>query len=466
MVQKQTSPEKKEASMTVKHPHAAGIDIGSRSHWVAVPPECDERPVREFRSFTGDLYELADWLKHCDIRTVSMESTGVYWIPLYDVLQARGFEVLLVNAEHLRNVPGRKSDVRDCQWIQQLHSFGLLRGSFRPTDEYLEIRAYVRMRERIVKDAARHVQHMQKALTEMNLQLHHVVNDLTGVTGMAIVRAIVAGERDGHKLAEHRDARCRKSKAEIAAALVGTFKTEHLFALELALGAYEYQQKMLQECDERLEKRLAELEEAALAERAAQGLALQPCPPRRHGSPKGNQPRFEIQSPLHRLCGDVDVTQIPGLAPATALNLIAEVGTDMSKWPTDKDFTSWMNLAPGTKITGGKRLSGKRPRRHNRAGELLRQAAISVGKMDNALGAFYRRMAGRSCGAVAAVATARKMAVFFYNALKHGKTFMDAGLAQYEQQHRNQQLRRLTRQAAALGCHLVPVTPESSAGPT
>ena len=463
MVQRQSSASAQDAGIMVKNPRAAGIDIGSRSHWVAVPPGSDERSVREFRSFTDDLYKLADWLKSCGVQTVAMESTGVYWIPLYDVLQGRGFEVLLVNAEHVHKVPGRKTDVKDCQWLQQLHSFGLLRGSFRPSDEFLEIRAHMRLRERLVQDTARCVQHMQKALTEMNLQLHHVVNDITGATGMAIVRAIVAGERDGHKLAEHRDARCRRSKADIAAALVGTFKTEHLFALEVALKTYDHHRTMLQACDARLEHRLAELHKAALEQLAAQGLEPQPCPPPRHQPPKGLQPRFEIQSPLHRLCQDVDVTQIPGVAPATALNLIAEVGTDMSKWATEKDFTSWLNLAPGTRVTGGKRLSGRRPQRHNRAGAILRQAAVSVGKMDNALGGFYRRLAARAGKAIALVATARKMAVFFYNALKHGKTFLDMGLAQYQHRFRDQQIRRLHRQAAALGCHLVPMNPEPSA---
>jgi transposase len=463
MVQKQERPKDKSESMTVKHPHAAGIDVGSRSHWVAVPPGCDGQPVREFGSFTGQLHELSDWLKSCRVVTVAMESTGVYWIPLYDVLEAAGFEVLLVNAEHLQKVPGRKSDVKDCQWIQQLHGFGLLRGSFRPPAEFLELRTYMRQRERIIEDAARHVQRMQKALTEMNLQLHHVVSDLTGVTGMAIVRAIVAGERDGHKLAEHRDPRCRQPKARIAAALQGTFKTEHLFVLEQELSAYDHQQKMLRAGDERLQQKLAELEKSAAAPPDPEGPPPQPCPPRRHGAPKGNQPRFEIQSPLHHICHDVDVTQIPGIAPATALNLIAEVGTDMSKWPTEKDFTSWLNLAPGTRITGGKRLSGRRRHSRQRAGEALRQAAVAVGRTDTALGGFYRRMAGRKCAAVAAVATARKMAVFLYNALKHGKTFMEVGLADYEKQHREQQVRRLTRQAAALGCQIVPVPAEPAA---
>jgi transposase len=465
MVQKQPSAQspKTMPSITVTHPCAAGIDIGSRSHWVAVPPGSAEQPVREFLGFTAELHALADWLKNCGVVTVAMESTGVYWIPLYDVLEQRGFEVLLVNAQHVRNVPGRKSDVLDCQWLQQLHTFGLLRGSFRPTEQYLEIRSYVRLRERIVQSAARCVQQMQKALTEMNLQVHHVLNDLTGVTGMAIVRDIVAGERDARKLAEHRDRRCKKSKAEITAALQGTFKPEHLFELEVALSSYDHQQAMLKACDERIERRLAELEKMACDEAVSQGRDLDPCPPPRTGSPKGNQPRFEIQSPLHRICHDVDLTQIPGIAPATALGLIAEIGTDMSKWRSAKAFASWVNAAPGTRITGGRRLSGRRLPRHNRAGAMLRQAAVAVGKMNNSLGACYRRLAARTHKVVALVATARKLAVLVYNALKHGMTYVEGSLEEYERRNNANQMRRLQRQAAALGCRLVPATPEPQA---
>jgi hypothetical protein len=259
------------------HPDAAGIDIGSRSHWVAVPTDRDEQPVREFLSFTADLNKLADWLESCAIKTVAMESTGVYWIPLFEILEARGFEVLLVNAMHLRNVPGRKSDVLDCQWIQRLHSFGLLRGSFRPDEPVVELRAYMRQRERLVQDAARHVQQMQKALLEMNLQIHHVVSDLTGVTGMSIVRAIMAGERNGEKLAELRDGRCKQPKERIASALQGSYKREHLFVLEQVLSAYDLHQSLLEKCDARIRQKLEELSDR-------QETPAQPCPPRRHGS--------------------------------------------------------------------------------------------------------------------------------------------------------------------------------------
>jgi transposase len=454
--EKKRARRKAGESMAVRHPDAAGIDIGSRSHWVAVPADRDEEAVREFGGFTGDLHHLADWLKRCGIKTVAMESTGVYWIPLYDVLEERGFEVLLVNASHLRNVPGRKSDVKDCQWIQQLHSFGLLRGSFRPPEEILELRTYMRQRERLIVDAARHVQHMQKALLEMNVQIQHVLSDLAGVTGLAIVRAIVGGERDRSKLAELRDPRCKQPKERIEAALQGTFKREHLFVLMQSLRGYDLHQELLRECDQLIERKLGEL--AARSESPSE-----PCPPSRHSSPRANQPRFEIQSPLHRICGGVDVTQIQGLAPATALNLVAEVGRDMSRWPTEKHFTSWLNLAPGTRITGGKRISGRRGPSKNRAGLALRQAAVAVGRTDTALGAFYRRLAARGGPARAAVATARKIGILYYRTLKYGHAFVEIGCAAYEQEQRERQLRALNKRAASLGYQLSPRPAEPAA---
>jgi transposase len=443
-----SNPE--EGSMPVVHPDAAGIDIGSRSHWVAVPSDRDDKPVREFPSFTDDLEGLADWLTLCRIKTVAMESTGVYWIPVFEVLERRGFEVRLVCAAHVHNVSGRKSDVLDCQWIQRLHSCGLVHASFRPTEEIVELRAYMRQRERIVQDAARHIQHMQKALMEMNLQIHHVLNDITGATGMKILRAIVAGERDGTKLAAFRDPRCRESAQTITAALQGNYKREHLFVLTQALAAYDLHQSLLKECDERIEQKLA-----TLADRSDP--PDEPCPLRRHGSPHGNQPRFEIQSPLHRVCGSVDLTQIPGIAPATALNVVAEIGTDMSRWPTEKHFTSWLNLAPGTKITGGKRLTGRRGPAKNRAGLALRQAAVSLQRTNTALGGFYRRIAAHGGAAKAIVATARKLGALVYRALKHGLAYVEQGLAAYEQQQNDRLVRHLKKRAAALGYQILPM---------
>jgi transposase len=437
-------------SLPVLRPDAAGIDIGSRSHWVAVPPDRDADPVREFGSFTADLQKLADWLTSCGIKTVAMESTGVYWIPLFELLESRGFEVQLVCASHIHNVPGRKSDVLDCRWIQRLHACGLLRGSFRPPEQVVELRAYLRQHERLVHDAARAIQHMQKALLEMNLQLHHAINDITGVTGLKIVRAIVGGERDGHKLAAFRDPRCKQPREVIVAALQGTYKPEHLFELEQALATYDFYQEQIKACQKRIETRLDTL-------RAHVELPEVPCPPPPPGRAKSARLGLDVRSPLHRICGNVDLTQIPGIAPATALTVIAEVGTDMSPWPSEKHFTSWLNLAPGTKITGGKRLSGRRGPSNNRAGLALRQAAVSVGRTLTALGGFYRRIAAHRGAAIAVVATARKLGVLVFNALKHGQAFVEQGLAAYDQLQAERQLRSMKKRAAAMGYQVLPL---------
>jgi transposase len=389
MVDKKSREQGTPDGLQVRNPRAAGIDIGSRQHWVAVPGGSGEQLVRSFESFTADLSRLADWLRECGVNTVAMESTGVYWIPLFDVLEERGFEVLLVNAAHIRNVPGRKTDVRDCQWIQQLHSYGLLRGSFRPTADILELRAYMRHRDTLVESAARHVLHMQKALMQMNIQIHHVLADITGVTGMRILRALVGGQYDPQALAEHRDPRCRASREKIAAALRGTYKTEHLFALKQALSLYDNYQQNLQECDHRIEAKLSELA-------AASASIAEPPPPRKRRKPCGHEPAFEIRSPLYRVLNGVDLTQVPGIGHHTALNILGEIGTDITRWPTADHFASWLNLSPGSKITGGKSLTGRRPPSKSRTGQLLRQAATSVGRTATALGAFYRRLGARA----------------------------------------------------------------------
>jgi transposase len=381
------------------HGHAAGIDVGSREHWVAVPADRCSEHVQRFQCFTADLHRLVDWLVECGIETVAMESTGVYWIPLYELLEERGIDVFLVNAQHVHNVPGRKSDVLDCQWLQQLHSFGLLHRSFRPSAEIVELRTYARQRETLVQVANDYVRRMQKALDLMNVQLHKVVSDITGETGMAILRAIVAGTYDPSQLAQNRDHRCKASAEKIAQALNGNYRREHVFLLRQALELYDAHMRQLALCDQQINQTLD-----ALAA-ASEPLTTPPPKPRKLQSPKGKQPTFEIRDPLFRISG-VDLTQLHAIAPLTALNIIAEIGTDMSRWPTVKHFTSWLNLAPGTKITGGKRLSGRRRRAANRVANLLRLAAVTVGRTQTAIGAFYRRLSARLGSPKAAVATA------------------------------------------------------------
>ena len=426
---------------------AAGIDIGSTFHVVAVPPDRDDRPVRTFRTFSGDLHQLADWLAQVGIKTVAMESTGVYWIPVFEILESRGFAVLLVNARHVKHVPGRKTDVNDAQWLQQLHQYGLLRGSFRPRDDVVRLRAYLRHRERLIEYGAAHIQHMQKALMQMNVQLHHVVTDITGVTGMRIIRAMVAGNHTPAQLAAYRDVRCSASVETIREALTGTYRPEHLFALRHALELYDFHQTKIAECDAEIEAVLRQLN----ADRPAPD---DPLPAVRHAKGR-NEPQFEVRSALYTLLG-ADLSQIHGLGPYTVLRLLAECGDDMQKFPTAKDFTSWLCLAPGNKITGGRLLSSKTRRSTNRAAVLLRIAAVNIGRTQTALGAFYRRLAARIGKAKAVTATARKLAILFYNALRFGMKYVDPGVAYYEERYRQRVLHNLQRRARDLGFSLVP----------
>ncbi len=312
---------------------AAGIDLGATSHFVAVPVDRDAPSVREFPAFTADLERLADWLAQCHIRTVAMESTGVYWIPLFELLESRGFEVLLVNAHHVKHVPGRKTDVLDCQWLQELHTFGLLRGAFRPEASMCVLRAYLRQRANLVRDAGMHLQHLQKALNQMNLHLHPVVSDLTGVTGMTIIRAILGGERDAQVLAQHRDRRCRQSAETIAKALQGHWREEHRFALRQAVELFDVDQQQIARCDEEIAQVLARLDPATDVDA--------PPPVRKHKADR-NTPRIDdLREPLFRLAG-VDLTRIDGLNPHSVLKILSEIGTDLSRWPSVKPFCAWL----------------------------------------------------------------------------------------------------------------------------
>lgn len=431
---------------------AAAVDIGAREHMAAVNPEVTDAPVRAFGTFTRDLHDLANWFKSHGVTSIAMESTGVYWIPAYEILEQQGFEVILVNARYAKNVPGRKTDVSDASWLRQLHSYGLLRGSFRPTADIATLRAYLRQRERLVEYAAAHIQHMQKALMEMNLQLHHVVSDITGVTGMKIIRAIVAGERDLDVLASHRDVRCRVSTETIKAALNGNDRAEHIFALTQSLELYDFYQSKMLECDRRLEATLA-----ALGADTAHDPSELPRP--RTKTKQVSTPSFDVRAALYGVLG-VDLTQIHGMGPSLSLKLVGECGTDLRAWPSAKHFTSWLCLAPGNKISGGKVLSSRTRRSSSRAAALLRSAAVTIGRSDTALGAFYRRLAARAGKAKAVTATARKIAVLFYNALRHGMTYQDPGASHYEERYRDRVLGNLKRRAKSFGYDLRELPPE------
>jgi transposase len=446
------STDKISRAMPLVHPNAAAIDIGATMHMAAVNADRTPEPVRSFGTFTTDLHRMVDWFTECGVETVVMESTGVYWIPIFELLDAGGFAVLLVNARDAKHVPGRKTDVSDAQWLQRLHSYGLLSASFRPKGQIAELRAYVRQRERLLEYAASHIQHMQKALTEMNLQVHHVVSDITGLTGMRIIRAILAGERNPTVLAGMRDSRCRADAETIEKALGGNYRAEHLFALEQALALYDTYQEKASACEARIEAVLKEL--SIDRDRCTTPL---PSPGRRIPN-TANALDFDVRAALFELLGK-DVTRINGLGPYLALKLIAECGDDLSAWPSAKYFTSWLCLAPRNKISGGKVLSSRTRRSGNRAASLLRLAAISVGRTDTALGAFYRRLSARIGKAKAVTATARKIAVLFYNAVRYGMEYVDPGASAYETRYRERVIDNLHRRAKAFGFALQPLEP-------
>ena len=448
-----TRRSQKPAGLPIIHDRAAGIDIGARFHVAAVPPNLCDEPVQTFQAFTGDIERMADWLVSMGIKTVALESTGVYWVPVYEVLEDRGLEVIVANAREARAVPGRKSDVNDAQWLQRLHACGLLRASFRPGRDIAALRTYLRLRERHLEYGAAHIQHMQKALTFMNLQLHHVVSDVTGVTGLKIIRAIVNGERDPQMLATMRDVRCKASTETVRAALVGNYQPEHVFALTQALALYDFYQARVDECD-------AEIERALLVLTADREVPASPLPEPRHKTKQPNAVSFETRPLLYQLTG-VDLTQIHGIGPYLALRLVGECGTDLNRWPTAKHFTSWLTLSPGCKISGGKVLSAHARKTTNRVTAHLRLAAVTVGRTNTALGAFYRRLAARIGKAKAVTATARKIAVLFYNTMRFGMAYQDPGADHYESRYRERVVKQLHRRAAEFGFTLQEAVPQS-----
>jgi len=432
--------------------NAAGLDIGDDEIYVAVPERRDDVSVRVFQTFTRDLYALANWLETCGVETVAMESTGVYWIPTYEILEERGFEVYLVNARHVKNVPGRKTDILDCQWIQQLHTYGLLRASFRPPEDICALRALVRHRDNLIRSCTAEIQRMQKALQLMNVKLTNVISDITGVTGMKIIRDIVAGERDPHKLAQHRNPHCAKSEAEIAKSLEGNYKPEHVFALKQTLEAYDFYQQQIKDCDVEIEKRYA-----AFAPKV--DIAEKPLQPRKRkrNKPEGNEPDFNLRQYLYQMAG-VDLTQIDGVNALTVQKVLSETGVDMSPWPTVKHFTSWLSLSPHNDKTGGKIIRSRTKKTQNRAAAALRMAAQSLAHSQSALGGYHRSMKAKLGKPEGVTATAHKLARIIYAMLKNQTEYRDAGEGYYEEQARQRAIRSLKRKAKKLGFGLVPNT--------
>jgi transposase len=448
--QKRRASRVRAAQLEQLNLNAAGIDVGATEHWVAVPADRDAQPVQRFGAFTADLYALAAWLRQCQIDTVVLESTGVYWMALFEVLEERGFDVKLVDAHQARQVPGRKTDVRDCQWLQELHTYGLLRGAFRPEDEVCVLRSYLRQRSMLVAMASRTVQHMQKALEQMNLKLTEVVSDITGKTGMTIIRAILAGERAPQLLATYRDKRCKHDHATIAKALEGHWRVEHLFALQQAVEQYDFIAEQLRACDGHIEGCLQ-----AFVPHVEAG-SPQATPVRAWRSSRSNPLGFEVQAYLDAITG-VDLTQIDGIDSLTALKVISEIGLDMTRWPTSKHFAAWLGLCPGNKVSGGKRFRIRSKPSANRAATALRLAAQGLANSHSALGAYYRRMRARLGAPKAMTATAHKLARLVYSMLRYGTAYVDAGQQAYEQKYRDRVLTNLQRKAKAFGYQLVHV---------
>lgn len=426
----------REQSPRVLHPNAAGIDLGSKEHWVALPPGRSQQ-VRPFGCFTEDLQEMAAWLQSHGVDTVAIESTGVYWVPVFQMLEKHGLDVQLVNAKHFKAVPGRKTDVQDCQWLQLLHETGMLRGSFRPADAICVIRSYVRQRDTLVSESSRHTQRMQKALEQMNVQLHKVLSDVTGETGLAIIKAILDGERDPQVLAAFRNHRCRRSPAEIAKALVGDWREEHLFCLQQELAAYEFVQTQIAACEQ------AALQALGALEAKAEAANLPKTTKRKNAETPTREALF--------IATGVDLTKISGLAGTTVQTIIAEIGVDATRWPNEKAFASWCGTAPKNKITGGKRYKAAKQSGSSRVAQAFKMGAQALANSQTALGAFYRRMRARKGPTFANAATANKLAKLFYRMLRYGEAFVEQGADYYETKYKERVVRGAIEKLRRLG---------------
>ncbi len=436
----------KQKSLPFIQPDAAGIDIGATEIYVAVPEEGDIRPVRKFATFTEDLHRLADWLMACSIKTVAMESTGVYWIALFQILESRGLEVCLVNARHIKGVPGRKTDIQDCQWLQYLHTVGLLRGSFRPAQAVCAVRSILRHRDNQLKSASRQVLLMQKALTQMNLQLHNVISDITGVSGLAIIEAILRGEREPSKLSCLCDARIKASRQTVAKSLVGDYRPEHLFCLQQALESYRHFENQIAACDQHIERMLAHFDSQEQCAEAPSTIY----------KAQGNQPAFDVPSEMYRILG-VDLTAIPGMSAQGVLNFFCEVGPQITRFPSSKHFASWLGLCPDNRISGGKILSSKTRNVRCRLANALRMAATTLYRSHSALGDYFRRLRARLGSPAAITAAAHKLARILFAMLRDRRSFDPQLLGTLNEKHLRRRQNSLRKYAASLGFELVPI---------
>jgi transposase len=442
--------------LQIVHSDAAGIDVGNQSHFVAVPAGRDAQPVQEFGSWTADLQRMAAWLKSCGIQTVAMQSTGVYWIAVQEVLEREGIEVYLVNARGTKSLPGRKSDVQECQWLMKLHTYGLLRNSFRPPEQIRAVRTIWRQRDRLVRDVGRAIQQIQKALTIMNIQLANAISDVSGVTGMAILRAILKGQRDPWELAKLRDRRIQASEEEVAHSLQGNWREDVLFELEQVVEGYDFYQKQIAACDQQLQKYLAVLPDGKMADTTLP-LGSGNKKRKKLQQRRKNEPNFNLEAELYRLFG-VDLTRIDGIDVVTAQVILSEMGTDLSAFADEGAFSSWLELAPRRDITGGKVIKQKSRESKNRVANALRMSAESLWQSDSYLGARYRRFRGRMDGKRAVKAMAHYLACLIYRLLTKGQEYVDRGAAYFEKKRTEREIGSLTRKAAQLGMKLVPTS--------
>jgi transposase len=447
--------------LEILHRDAAGIDVGNESHFVSVPADRDPQPIREFGSWTTALEEMARWLKGCGIRTVVLQSTGVYWIAVHDVLQREGLEVNLVDARGTKNVPGRKSDVQECQWLRKLHSYGLLRPCFLPPPKIQAVRTLWRLRSQHVREAGRCIQQMQKALIQMNVQLHIVLSDIRGVSGQAIIRALLTGEREAKVLAGLRDPRCQASEEEIVQSLQGNWKEDLLFELQQAVDAYDFYQRQMAKCDQQLQRYMAALPTRAPEPAPASASSLpsskkgKPARARKPRKPIGNQPAFDLAAELERILG-VNATTIDGIDAMTIQTLLAEVGPDLTAWKTERHWTSWLNLAPKRDVSGGRVIRHVRPHHTNRVGNAFRMAAQSLVRSQSYLGARYRYLRAKLGGLKAVKAMARYLACLYYRLLTQGQIWVDRGTEEFNRRSQQRELAALQRKARKHGMQLIP----------
>src|SRR6266516_1804591 len=450
---KESGPKKVDGkALEIVHPDAAGIDVGGSEHWVAIGPERDPEPVRRFGCFTADLREMALWLVDRGVKSVAMQSTGVYGMPVLEILEQHGLQVYRVNARHTKNVPGRKSEVQECQWLLKLHAFGLLNNSFQPTDEIRIARTLWRQRGKLVAEASSAIQRMQKALTEMNIQLSNVLSDLSGVSGMSILKAILDGERDPWQLAALVQPAVKATPEDIAKSLEGNWREELLFVLRQQVELYRIYQEKISDCDLQLRKHLESLGSKL-------DLKTQPIGPRQKGKKKSkNAPGFDLRTELYRITG-IDWTQINGIDVLTAQTVLAEAGADLSAFPSEKQFASWLGLCPTNEQSGGKILNRRTQKVVNRATVAFRNAASTLLRSQSYLGAQYRRLRTRLGAPKAITAMARKLACLYFRLIKHGQQYVDKGAQYYERRYREQQIRSLTKRAHKLGLELVEPKP-------